>query len=67
MAGDWYMPSMEGTKQAALVIEPEHDIEVHVSPRKGLEDGCWTFGLKNSGTIFTIVSEDAEKVSASTC
>ena len=59
--GEWSMPTTERTKQAAIILEPDHDVEVEVSARKGFEDGRWAFGLKDSGMIFAMVTEDQEE------
>lgn len=58
--GEWSMPTTERTKQAAIILEPDRDIEVEVSARKGFEHGRWAFGLRNSGMVFAIVTEDVE-------
>jgi len=57
-AGEWSMPKTDNTNVAAVIMEPDTDIEVEVSARKGFEDGRWAFGLKDSGKIFAIVAED---------
>ena len=58
--GEWSMPTTERTKQAAIILEPDHDIEVAVSVREGFDDGRWAFGLKDSGMIFAMVTEDED-------
>ena len=58
--GRWIMPTTERTKQAAIILEPDNDIQVKVSRRKGFETGRWAFGLENSGMIFAVAAEDAE-------
>ncbi|KAK3902108.1 cytochrome P450 [Staphylotrichum tortipilum] len=35
--GEWVMPTGEGTNVAAVVMEPDGDVEVEVSGREGVE------------------------------
>jgi cytochrome P450 len=56
-AGTWSMPDTNNTNVAAVVMEPDTDVEVEISQRKGL-NGRWAFSLKDSDTFFTIVAED---------
>ncbi len=56
-AGMWSMPETHNTNVAAVIMEPDTDIEVEISPRQGFE-GTWAFSLKNSDDIFAIVAED---------
>lgn len=57
-AGEWSFPKTDNTNVAAVVMEPDTDVEVEVFSRKGFEDGRWTYGLKDSESIFAIVAED---------
>ncbi len=57
-AGRWSLPRTDNTNVAAVITEPDTDIEVEVSTRKGFEDGSWAFALKDSGKIFAVVAED---------
>lgn len=57
-AGGWSLPRTDNTNVAAVIMEPDTDIEVEVSTRKGFEDGSWAFALKDSGKIFAVVAED---------
>ena len=59
--GEWVLPTTERTGQAAIILEPDHDVEVEVSARERFEDGRWAFGLKDSGMIFAMVTEDEEE------
>ena len=62
--GEWYLPKTNNTNVAAVLMEPDTDIEVEVSARKGFEDGRWIYDLKDSEAIFGIVSEDRSDLSA---
>lgn len=57
-AGAWSLPKTDNTNVAAVVMEPDSDVEVEVSMREGFEGGQWTFSLRNSGMIFAVVAED---------
>jgi cytochrome P450 len=56
--GDWKLPTTLNTNVAAVVMEPDDDIEVDISTRKGFEDFKWHIKLDKSETIFAIVTED---------
>ena len=58
IAGEWSLPDTQNTNVTAVIMEPDTDIEVELSPRKGLEDGQWAFDLQNSGMVFAVVAED---------
>ncbi|MCJ1244726.1 hypothetical protein MMC30_001925 [Trapelia coarctata] len=58
VAGKWSMPKTDNTSIAAVIMEPDIDIEVEVSTREGSEHGRWAFGLKDSGKVFAVVAED---------
>jgi len=58
VSGTWSMPETNNTNVAAVVMEPDTDIEVEISPRQGFEDGRWVFSLKESKEIFSIAAED---------
>ncbi|KAH8651557.1 cytochrome P450 [Tricladium varicosporioides] len=60
VSGSWALPKTDHTNVAAVVMEPDTDIEVEVSPRKGFEEGRWAFGLRDSKMIFAVVHEDQE-------
>lgn len=57
-AGEWFFPKTEKTNVAAVVMEPDSDVEVEVSTREGFEGDRWTFSLRNSEMIFAVVAED---------
>ena len=58
VAGKWSLPDTQNTNVTAVVMEPDTDVEVEISPRKGFEDGQWAFDLKDSGMVFAVVAED---------
>jgi cytochrome P450 len=57
-SGTWSMPETNNTNVAAVIMEPDTDVEVEISQRHGFEDGRWIFSLKDSEKIFSIVAED---------
>ncbi|KAA8567833.1 hypothetical protein EYC84_008288 [Monilinia fructicola] len=56
--GEWVLPKTENTNVAAVLLEPDTDIEVVVEARKRFEDGRWAFGLRDAEMIFAVVHED---------
>ena len=56
--GEWALPDTRNTNVTAVIMEPDTDVEVEVSPRKGFEDGLWAFELRDSGMVFAVVAED---------
>ncbi|CAI6292762.1 unnamed protein product [Periconia digitata] len=60
LEGDWRHPSTINTNVAAVVMEPDDDIEVEVETRKGFEDVDWEIKLHKSEKIFAMVTEDNE-------
>lgn len=56
--GTWVAPKTENTNIAAVVMEPDTDIEVTVVPRPGFEDGEWEFKLADSEMVFAVAAED---------
>ncbi|KAL9581979.1 MAG: hypothetical protein Q9212_003566 [Teloschistes hypoglaucus] len=58
VGGQWISPKTDKTNIASVVMEPDTDIQVEVTPRKGFADGKWEFGLADSKMVFGIVAED---------
>jgi cytochrome P450 len=58
VSGQWSLPKTENTNVAAVVMEPDTDIEVKISFRKGFENGRWAFRLRDSELVFAVVEED---------
>ena len=56
--GIWTLPTTKNTNVAAVVMEPDTDVEVSVSHRQGFQDGSWAFELKTSEDVFALVAED---------
>lgn len=56
--GEWSLPTTQNTNVAAVVMEPDTDVEVEISVREGFEEGQWAFDLKDSGMVFAVVAED---------
>jgi cytochrome P450 len=57
-SGTWSMPETHNTNVAAVIMEPDTDVEVEISQRQGFEDARWVFSLKDSNKIFSIAAED---------
>ena len=57
-AGEWSLPTTEKTNLAAVVMEPNTDVEVEVWLRKGFQDGRWVYSIKDFNSVFAIVAED---------
>ena len=51
VAGRWIRPTTEKTNIAASIMEPDSDVEVDMTLRKGYEDGEWAFGLEDSKMV----------------
>ncbi|XDG01572.1 hypothetical protein ABKA04_001187 [Annulohypoxylon sp. FPYF3050] len=58
VGGDWKLPSTANTNVAAVVMEPDYDIEVEVKARRGFEEVQWVINLNKSEKIFAMVTED---------
>lgn len=57
-AGTWSMPSTNNSGMANSVMEPDTDVEVEVSLRRGFEEGRFACGLKDSDAILAVTEED---------
>ena len=58
LSGVWTLPTVERTNAAAVIMEPDTDVGVLVSQRKGFEGDRWSFELKDSDEIFAVAAED---------
>ncbi|PQE14176.1 cytochrome P450 protein [Rutstroemia sp. NJR-2017a BVV2] len=58
VSGQWKLPKTDNTNVATVIMEPDTDIEVIASARKGFEDGKWAFSLRDSEMILAVVDED---------
>lgn len=58
VAGTWSIPSTQNSGIANSVMEPDTDVEVEVSLRKGFEEGRFACGLKDSDVILAVTEED---------
>ncbi|CAN8095649.1 unnamed protein product [Discula destructiva] len=56
--GDWKHPSTLNTNVAAVVMEPDDDIQVEINTGPGFEGIKWATKLDKSEKIFAIVMED---------
>lgn len=60
--GEWKLPTTANTNVAAVVMEPDNDIQVEIKTRQGFEDVKWSINLHGSEKIFAMVTEDNEKM-----
>ncbi|KAK8108112.1 uncharacterized protein PG998_010125 [Apiospora kogelbergensis] len=58
VGGAWKHPSTMNTNVAAVVMQPDDDIEVEVMTREGFEDAKWSINLRKSEKVFSMVTED---------
>ena len=58
VTGRWIAPTTKNTNVAAVLMEPDTDLKVEVTPRKGFEDGKWEFALQDSEMVFAVAAED---------
>lgn len=59
--GGWKPPTTANTNVAAVVMEPDDDIQVDVETRQGFEDVKWKIKLDKSEKVFAIVTEDGRE------
>ncbi|KAI9717487.1 MAG: hypothetical protein M1828_007187 [Chrysothrix sp. TS-e1954] len=60
LEGEWRVPTTENTNVAAVLMEPDTDIPVEISHRKGFEGDEWSFDLADSTHVFAVAAEDKE-------
>jgi cytochrome P450 len=59
--GEWKMPTSKNTNVAAVLMEPDVDVDVEVTLRKGMEGVKWQVRLDGKGDkVFAMVTEDQE-------
>ncbi|KAI4594966.1 hypothetical protein KJ359_007489 [Pestalotiopsis sp. 9143b] len=56
--GEWKLPTTQNTNVAAVVMQPDTDIEVEIKARPGFEDVKWNISLHKSEKTFALVTED---------
>ncbi|KAI1297078.1 putative cytochrome P450 [Xylaria venustula] len=56
--GEWKVPTTTNTNVAAVVMQPDHDVDIEIKTRQGFEDIKWVIGLRASESIFALVTED---------
>jgi cytochrome P450 len=61
VGGEWKFPTTANTNVAAVVMEPDDDIQVEIKTRKGFEDVKWAINLDKSDKIFAMVTEDSNE------
>jgi cytochrome P450 len=57
--GEWKLPTVMNTNVAAVVMQPDYDINVEIKIRQGFEDVKWEVNLRESENIFAMVTEDS--------
>ncbi|KAI1174324.1 cytochrome P450 [Nemania sp. FL0916] len=61
--GSWMLPAVMNTNVAAVIMQPDHDVEVDITVRNGLENNVkWSINLRESEAVFALVTEDHEVV-----
>lgn len=58
VGGDWALPTTANTIVAAVIMEPDNDIQVKIKTRQGFEGVKWAIKLDKSENIFVTVTED---------
>lgn len=59
--GRWVAPKTGKTNNTAMLMEPDTDVQVEVTPRQGFADGRWEFALAaDSKMVFEVASEDMQ-------
>jgi hypothetical protein len=56
--GSWRLPTTANTNVAAVVMQPDDDIQIEIKARQGFEDVKWVRGL-GAEEIFAVVTEDS--------
>ncbi|KAI1382665.1 cytochrome P450 [Hypoxylon trugodes] len=62
IGGHWKLPTTANTNVAAVVMEPDTDIDVEITARQGFEDVKWAINLNRSDKIFAMVTEDSPEI-----
>lgn len=58
----WHLPTADKSNVAAVVLQPDYDVDVEVKTREGMEGVKWELELEVGEKIFAMVTEDsAEK------
>lgn len=58
--GEWKYPTSKNTNVAAVVMQPDEDIDVEIKTREDFEEFQikWTITLDGTGKIFALVTEN---------
>lgn len=56
--GEWIMPETHNTNTAAVIMEPDTEVEVDITVAKDCLEGSWAFSLRDSKNIFAMAAED---------
>ena len=58
--GEWEMPEVGKTNVSAILAEPDNDVEVDLSFRRGFECAKWVVDLDDSDRVVAVVAEDRQ-------
>ncbi|KAI7782080.1 hypothetical protein LA080_013888 [Diaporthe eres] len=58
VGGGWKLPTTANTNVAAVIMEPDDDIQVEIKTRQGFEGVKWAIKLDKSEKVFAMVTED---------
>lgn len=58
VGGRWKLPTTANTNVAAVIMEPDDDVQVEVKTRQGFEGVKWAIKLDKSEKVFAMVTED---------
>lgn len=56
--GEWTVPTSYNSSMAGFLMEPDSDVEVKISSRKGFETGRVACGLEESDEVLAFIAED---------
>lgn len=56
--GRWTQPTALNTNAAAVIMQPDTDVDVDITTRMGYEDVKWNVTLTKAAKIFALVTED---------
>ncbi|KAI0521198.1 cytochrome P450 [Xylaria bambusicola] len=60
--GEWKIPTTTSTNISAVVMQPDHNVEVEIQTRQGFEDINRVINLQTSENIFALVTEDKGEI-----
>lgn len=60
VGGEWVLPTTDNTSAATTILEPDHDVDVEIRVRKGMENTRWDLGLGGKGSAFSLFTEEQD-------